>query len=97
MTAREDRQTDSQTMCDPETRLYTDFGAKQGINRMPRRHFLAGRKKHLRTMKLLTCANGNDAIVFCPSWLHREGPRRKPFARAIDCSAFCIRVRMRTH
>ncbi len=39
----------------------------------------------------------NDAIMFCPSWLHRAVPRRRPFAKAIDCSAFCIRVRMRTH
>ena len=40
---------------------------------------------------------GNAAIVSCPSRLQREGPRRRPFAKAIDCRAFCIRVRMRTH
>jgi len=25
------------------------------------------------------------------------GPRRKPFAKAMACSAFCMRARMRTH
>jgi hypothetical protein len=32
-----------------------------------------------------------------PAWLHREGPRRQPFAKAMACSAFWTRVRMRTH
>jgi hypothetical protein len=28
-------------------------------------------------------ANGNEAILCWPAWLHREEPRRKPFAKAI--------------
>src|SRR6202167_4211081 len=41
-------------------------------------------------------ARGKDAIAACPLSLHSELPRRKPFARAIACSAFCILVRRRT-
>src|SRR6202167_2905805 len=41
-------------------------------------------------------ARGNDAIAACPLSLPSELPRRKPFASAIACSAFCILVRRRT-
>ena len=38
-----------------------------------------------------------DELMCWPAWLRREEPRHRPFAKAIDCNAFCIRVRMRTH
>ena len=38
-----------------------------------------------------------DAIDFCPAGLHSEDPRRSPFAKAIACKAFWMRVRLRTH
>src|ERR1700691_2610701 len=41
-------------------------------------------------------ARGNEAIAACPLSLPSELPRRKPFASAIACSAFCILVRRRT-
>jgi hypothetical protein len=29
--------------------------------------------------------------MFCPSWLHREVPRRRPFARAINANLTVIK------